>query len=210
MNWFLSDPLQPFSVAALVLLGLVTIEVIGGLFGQSPSSLIDDWGGGELADGALGWLNLGRVPLLIVVMVMLVLFAAGGMLLQTVAARTIGILPGLVASFCAGGFTLAMTPVVSRAISRILPREETYALADEDLIGRVGTVTVGPLEAHVIGKISVTDGHGNRHFPRVRPADPGERIETGAHVLIVEVAGREYRVIRAPAALADDPARNGI
>lgn len=204
MAWFLSPPLQPFSIAAAVLLALLLIEIVGLISGMAFSDLAESTAAGEVAENALSWLNLGRVPLLVLLIILLGLFAAGGMVLQAVAEKTIGLLPPLAASLLAGAFALLATRATSRAVARILPREESYVLTDQDLIGRVGTVTVGPLDARAVGKISVTDAHGNRHFPRARPATADEVIETGAKVLIVDLAGREYRVIRAPAALADE------
>jgi hypothetical protein len=203
MAWFLSPALQPFSIAAAVLIALLLIEIVGLVSGMAISDVAESTSVGEAAENALSWLNLGRVPLLMLLIILLGLFAAGGMVLQAVAEKTVGLLPPLIASLIAGTFALPATRMASRGVARILPREESYALSDQDLVGRVGTVTVGPLDAHKVGKISVTDAHGNRHFPRARPATAGDVIETGAKVLIVDLAGREYRVIRAPAALAD-------
>ncbi len=204
MSWFLSAPLQPFSIAALVLLGLVAIEIIGVLIGTQPSDALHSANVDQLFEGSLSWLNLGRVPLLILLMILIGLFAVSGMFMQAFLASWISPLPALPASGIAGAFALVATGKVSRFIAKIMPRDETYALTDNELVGRVGTVTVGPLESHVVGKISIVDGHGNRHFPRARPANAGEAIEIGARVLIVSMKGREYRVIRAPDGLADE------
>ena len=208
MSWFLSAPLQPFSIAAIVLLGLVVIEILGVLIGSQPSDALHSADLDQLFEGSLSWLNLGRVPLLILLMILIGLFVVSGMLMQAFLASLVGPLPALPASGIAGAFALAATGKVSHFIARIMPRDETYALTDDELVGRVGTVTVGPLEAHVVGKISVVDGHGNRHFPRARPDNPDDRIEIGAKVLIVSTKGREYRVIRASGGLADEKHSN--
>lgn len=202
MSWFLSDALQPFSIAAAILLGLVLIEVVGLMTGSSASQAMQDPEFGELADTALGWLNLGRVPLFMLLMLLLGTFAVSGMVLQALAEPSVGTLPPLLASMFAGFIAIFATRLTSRAAARILPRDETYVLSDDDLVGRVGVVTVGPLEARFVGKVSVVDRHGNRHFPRARPSGADDVIETGASVLIVATADREYRVIRAPAELS--------
>lgn len=204
--WLLAPQLQPFTIAAVVMLALLALQIATTFAGATLPDMPDLLPVDDVSDVPLGWLNLGKVPLLILLMLLLGLFAAGGMVLQAVAEPLIGLVPTLPAALAAGGFALLTTGAASRLIARILPREETYALSDEDLIGRVGTVTVGPLEAHAVGKISVLDAFGNRHFPRVRPATEGDVIEIGAQVLIVDIKNREYRVIRAPAELAgDDP-----
>lgn len=201
MSWFLLPELQPFTIAAAVLLALVAIEMVGTLAGTGLSDVAEMLPLESVADSALGWLNLGRVPLLILLILMLGLFSASGMVLQAIAEGSIGLLSPLVAVSCSAAFALLTTGTASKAVARILPRDESYALAEEDLVGRVGIVTVGPLESHAVGKMSVSDANGNRHFPRVRPAQEGEKIETGASVLIVDMKGHEYRVIRAPAGL---------
>ena len=202
MSWFLLPGLQPFTIAAAVLLALVAIEIAGTLTGAALSDLTEMLPVEHAMDSALGWLNLGRVPLLMLLMLLLGLFSAGGMVLQAVADASIGLLPPFAAIAASAAFALLTTGAASKLVARILPREESYALSDEDLLGKIGTVTVGPLESHAVGKISVSDAHGNRHFPRARPAIAGDVIEIGAEVLIVDMKHREYRVIRAPAKLA--------
>jgi hypothetical protein len=203
MAWFLLPALQPFTIAAATLLALVLIEIIGSFAGASLSDMTEATSIAETAESGLSWLNLGRVPLLVLLMLLLGLFSASGMVLQAVANASVGLLPPLLAVPLAGAFALMTTGAVSKLVGAVLPREETYALNEQDLVGRIGTVTVGPLESHAVGRISIADAHGSRHFPRARPANAGEAIEIGARVLIVDMAGREYRVIRAPAQLAD-------
>lgn len=150
MSWLLAPQLQPFTIAAAVMLALVVIQAVTALGGAALADVADGVSADDMADVPLGWLNVGRVPLLILVMLMLGLFASGGMLLQAVAEPLVGLLPALPASLAVGAFALLSTRAASRLIARILPREETYALSDEDLVGRVGTVTVGQIgRAHV-------------------------------------------------------------
>jgi membrane protein implicated in regulation of membrane protease activity len=202
VSWLLTPPFLPFAIAALVLLVLVVLEVAGTFVGTAPSHLVEATSAAEAIEGAVGWLNLGRVPLLILLITLLAVFAVCGIVLQVVASKTVGYLPVPLAALLAAAAALPVTRWVSRGVARIVPRDETYAVKDEDLIGRVGTVTVGPLAVAFVGRARVEDAHGNAHFPRVRPADRQEEIEVGARVLLVERAGREFRVIRAPAGLA--------
>ncbi len=201
MTWLLSAPVQPFSIAAAVMLALVAIELIGLVAGAAFSEMLEGSPVGEFADQSLSWLNLGRVPFLVLLMLLLGLFAAAGMTIQAVAASISAPLPAGVAAVAAAAISLVATRGASRVLGPYVPRDETYALTDRDLIGLTGKVTVGPLESHAIGRIAVTDHFGNRHFPRVRPAVEGEVIEVGADVLIVDVAGRECRVILTPGEL---------
>jgi hypothetical protein len=93
----------------------------------------------------------------------------------------------------------------SRLVSWIIPRDETYALAGQDLIGRVGIVTLGPVQAGAPARAKVQDRYGNWHFPRVTPGAAGLRIPQGARILIVDKVGGEYAVIAAEGRLAATP-----
>src|SRR6478609_5216598 len=98
MDVLLSGSYQPFVVAGLVLAGLVAIETISLVAGFSLSHFVEqsfesETFGGYHADtgetgfigGLMGWINAGRVPLLIVIIAWLAAFAAAGFMLQTLA-----------------------------------------------------------------------------------------------------------------------------
>ncbi|HVY99996.1 MAG TPA: OB-fold-containig protein [Dongiaceae bacterium] len=231
---------QPFTIAALVLLGLCAVEGVSLLAGHSISGLVDsllhidhpdidhpdidhpDMGahvdpGAHASPAAaldlhgtpeashgnyLGtfydWLNAGRVPLLILLMAGLGAFAVAGLVLQTVAMHALPApLPGLLASAIAFLAVIPTTRTVSRWIARFLPRDETYAIEEGDLIGLTGVVTLGPVEAESAGRAKVEDRYGNAHFPRVRAARAGLVIAQGAKILVVDRIGGELTVIPA-------------
>jgi membrane protein implicated in regulation of membrane protease activity len=215
---------QPFSIAALVLLGLCAVEGASMLFGHTISGMIDhflhldhgdvdhgplghpsvlDRAGGDAAQhgNLLGtfydWLNAGRVPLLILLMAALGAFAVVGLVLQTVAMHVAAPLPTAVAVLLAFLTVIPTTRSVSRLIAGFLPRDESYAIEEADLIGRTGTVTLGPVEADSAGRAKVDDKFGNAHFPRVRAARPGLVIAQGAKILVVDRVGGELTVVPA-------------
>ncbi|WP_432443187.1 hypothetical protein [Methylobacterium aquaticum] len=93
--------LFPFALAAAVMAGLVAVEAISLLLGQSLSGLVDGAlghdGGGDLVTAAdaqgslspaalMSWINLGRVPFLILLILGLAVFALAGFVLQGLAA----------------------------------------------------------------------------------------------------------------------------
>src|SRR3569833_2955540 len=172
---------QPFTIAALVLLGLCAIEGVSLVFGHSISGTIDhllhidhadadaqpehlgsievhagDQPHGNLFGTFYDWLNAGRVPLLILLMAGLGAFAVSGLVLQTVAMHAMPApLPGLLAALSAFLAVIPTTRSVSRVIARFLPRGESYALDESDLIGLPGIVTLGPVEAESAGRAKV-------------------------------------------------------
>jgi hypothetical protein len=216
---------QPFTIAALVLLGLCAVEGVSMLVGHTISGTIDhllhldhgaldadahpghagaldlhgtDQPHGNFLGTFYDWLNAGRVPLLILLMAGLGAFAVAGLVLQTVAMHAATApLPGLLASLIAVLAVAPTTRCVSRVIARFLPRDESYAIDEADLVGLTGIVTLGPVEAESAGRAKVQDRFGNAHFPRVRAARAGLVIEQGTGILVVDRIGGELTVIPA-------------
>lgn len=157
----------------------------------------------NLVGQALGWLNVGRVPFLVLLITFLAGFSVIGLGAQIFAATVIGLIPAAIAAPAAGFLALPVTRTASRLLGRIVPREETYAVSEAQFVGLVATVTLGPVDTGNPGKARLTDPHGNVHFVRVRAANPGARFETGSEVLLVKRESSVFEVIAPPASLAE-------
>lgn len=142
--------------------------------------------GGNLFGSFYDWLNAGRVPLLILLMAGLGAFAVVGFAIQIVAMHVAQPLPTAVAALLAFLAVIPTTRTVSRVLATFLPRDESYAVDEEALIGRTGVVTLGPVDADSAGRAKVMDAHGNAHFPRVKAAREGLSIAQGTTVLVVD------------------------
>lgn len=197
----------PFTIAALILVGLVVFEIVAVLVGLSFTTLLShghaDHGG---ADGHgdhgplaawMSWLNKGGVPLLVLIMIALASFAISGFLIQGVANSLIAPLPTLLASLCAIAAAMPVTRTLSRWTAKLLPSDETAAISQADLIGLVGTVALGPLDQGKPGSVRVRDRHGNIHVLRANAA-PGHTIPQGVSVLLVDGNRGLFQAIPAP------------
>jgi hypothetical protein len=204
----------PFTIAALILVGLVAFELIATLVGLSFSALI---GHGHDTHGApdghgdhgplaawMSWLNRGGVPLLILIMIALASFAIAGFLIQGVAKSVIAPLPTLIASAGAIVAAIPATRTLSRWTAWILPQDETAAISQADLVGLTGTVALGPLDQGKPGRVRVKDLHGNIHVLRANAA-PGHTIPQGASVLLVDGNNGLFKAIPAPQDLGANP-----
>jgi hypothetical protein len=129
MATLLSSGYQPFVIAGLLMAGLVLIETLSLILGFSLSLLLDhgfdvdgpvgpDAGptGAGLFGSALGWLNAGRVPVLVLLIAWLAAFAAVGFFIQTLSGRLFVPLPTLVAVVISGGLG-PRPPAWSRGLS---------------------------------------------------------------------------------------------
>lgn len=169
-----------YPLLAGLLLGVVQIAVFftGNLsFGDSIADLLDGTSVGELFD----WLNIGKVPISIIGMLLLVTFGMVGVLLS----GSLPLVPNWAYAAVAAPTALVVTKYVGNGIARLVPREESYAVKRSDLIGLRGVVTLGPLDDGDPGNVRVRDKHGELHVVRARPADPGSVIQKGEEVVVV-------------------------
>lgn len=146
---------------------------------------------------AWDWLNAGRVPLLILIMIMLGSFGALGYMIEGVSHSFVGWLPTFMAAVPAFIVTIPVTRRVSLLVSKVVPRDETYVVEAGSLVGQTGIIVTGPLAPNTIARVKVKDAHGNHHFPWVRTKDPNLKLDNGDHVLLVEHIGSEYLAIAA-------------
>jgi hypothetical protein len=165
----------PFSVALLVMLLIGAVEAFG--LGASAVHLdahADVDGGGDL----LGWLGVGRVPLLMLLVVFLALFGLAGLAIQQFA----GPLPLLIAVPAAVAAALPLTGLGARGLARIMPGDETTAVSLDSLVGRRGTITIGTARRGSPAQARVADIHGQVHYVMVEPYDDDHSIGQGETV----------------------------
>lgn len=206
----------PFTIALGVLIGIVAIEGLSMIAGHSASHLLEGLFGGDAPDapdadtdhgvlgGALDWLNIGRAPFLALLAAALGIFAACGFILQGVAGGIIAPLPGWIAAILAVIPTVPATRLLSQALGKVMPREETYVVAESEFVGRTGVITMGPARRGVIARMKLQDQYGNWHFPKIEPFTEEDEIPEGALVLVVERGEGMLRVARADGKLVEN------
>lgn len=146
---------------------------------------------------AWDWLNAGRVPLLVLIMIMLGSFGSIGYVIEGMSHALVGWVPTSMAAIPAFILMLPVTRRISLLVSKVVPRDETYVIEAGGLVGQTGVIVTGPLAQNTIARVKVRDAHGNHHFPWVRTKDPNLKLDNGDHVLLVEHIGSEYLAIAA-------------
>jgi len=208
MDLLLAPETRPFAIAALIVVGLVGIETIAMLIGFSVSEWVDHSASGDTDTdthfaGIFDWLNAGRVPLMVLLILALGVFAVLGFACQAIARALLIPMPALAASVVAAAAAVPLVRAASRAVARIVPRDETYAVDPADFLGRTAEVTVGPLDDGLPGQVRVRDIYGNWHIQRARAAKGHGPMQVGATVLLVDRDGGTFLAIPAPAELLD-------
>ena len=193
MGYLLSGDNVPF-VAALVLMlliGVVEAAGLGGGLGDGVDADLD-------ADGPslLSWLNMGRLPLLMLIVVFLFSFGIVGLIGQQLVAAVIGRpAPWLLAVPAAFAAALPVTRIFGKGVSRILPRDETSAVSRDSLVGRVAVIVTGEARSGSAAQARVRDQHGQSHYVMVEPDNAGDAFAEGTSVLLVRNAGARYFAI---------------
>ena len=203
MSLFTAPETLPFGVGFGLIVGIALFEGLGMLVSMSPSNLIDDWLPDVSGDGALdrvlGWLHVGRVPALVLLLLFLTGYVLFGYGLQMVSHGLFGgYLPAWMAGLLAVPSGMATVRGLGSLIAHIVPRDETSAVSEQSLVGRVGVVTAGAARRGLAAQARVRDVHGRSHYLMVEPDIDDEVFEEGAQVLIVRKAGAFYRCIANP------------
>ncbi len=203
MNLFIVPETFPFGVSFALIVAIALIEGVGMLLSLSPSNLIDhalpDIHGDSGFDRVLGWLHIGKVPML----VSLVLFLAGytvfGYAMQMIAHGLFGAyLPSWIAGTVAVAPGMATARGLGTLVAHIVPRDETSAVSETTLIGRAGVISAGAARRGLAAQARVRDSFGRTHYLMIEPDIDDEVFEQGAQVLVVRKVGAFYRCIANP------------
>jgi hypothetical protein len=202
----LAPDVRPFAIAAAIMLALGAIELVTTLVGFSISEMFSndvavETGSHSGLDGLFLWINAGRIPLLILIMLALGVFSIEGFLLQGIAHAIGTTVPVSIAAVAAAAGSIPVIRVTSRALSRIIPRDESYAVSDTDFVGKVAEVSVGPLDQGLPGRVRLKDVFGNWHTVAARASTDSDALPVGASVLLVDRDAKGFIAISAPADL---------
>nr|WP_314260580.1 YqiJ family protein [uncultured Devosia sp.] len=205
MDIFASET-APFAVAIGLTVAITLLELLGLLLGTQPSAVVDNAlpdfdadvdgvGLGPLSE-TLSWLSFGRLPALIVIILLTTSFGLCGFALQEALRSAFGfaINPWL-ASVPAVFGAAVLTRHLGLALARIMPKEETEAVSTKAFVGRIATVFRGVAGPGAPAEAKLTDIHGKTHYLLVEPDQGEAAMPEGSEVLIVRQEGPVYRAI---------------
>jgi hypothetical protein len=208
-GFLLSPDNVPF-VAALVLMLLIgAVEALGLGGGLAAGEGIEGLDGDVNVEtpSLLSWINVGRLPLLMLVVVFLFGFGMTGLIGQRMVAAVIG-QPGpwFLAAPLAFAVALPVTRVFGRGVARIMPSDETTAVSRDSLVGRVAVIVTGEAAQASAAQARVRDEHGQVHYVMVEPDNAVDVFKQGSSVLLVRHAGAKYFAIHNTSASLRDAA----
>jgi hypothetical protein len=206
MSVFLAAESWPFIGALGLLVILTVIEGASLMTGVSASHWIDgafddptDSVHGA-ADTFLGWLHLGKVPALVLLVIFLMGFALTGFMLNMIALRvTSAMLPVLLSTPVAFAAGLPFVRVLGGVVAKIMPKDETYAVSLDTLVGRVAAIVNGTARLGYPAQAKVATEHGQTVYVMVEPDHADITFTQNDSVLLVRrVSGTRFQAIRNP------------
>lgn len=199
---------MPFTVALLVILIIGLLEGLGLLIGFAFSSVLDnllpdldlDVDTPELEHGAfsefLTWLRVREVPVIVILIAFLTSFSVLGFIMQQVSFSVLGmILPWFIAVPTAFVLSMPGVRILAGILAKIMPRDETEAVATSSFIGRMATITLGTAKAGSPAQAKLQDEHGATHYVMLEPDDEEGVFNQGDRVLLIARQSSIFKAI---------------
>lgn len=208
-SFLLSGDNVPFVSALALMLLIGAAEAVGLGGGLALGDGLDGLDGDVNVEtpSLLSWLNVGRLPLLMLIVVFLFAFGMTGLIGQKIIAAILG-QPGpwFLAAPAAFAVALPVTRAFGRVVAKIMPRDETTAVSRDSLVGRVAVIVTGEARVGSAAQARVRDQHGQVHYIMVEPDNAADVFAEGIDVLLVRHAGAKYFAIHNTSASLRDAA----
>lgn len=140
------------------------------------------------------------MPFTILLIIFLTAFGLAGFVVQILAKRWLGqFLPLPLVAASAGILALPAVRVLGGALGRIIPKDETFAVSLDELVGRIATVVTGTARHGLPAQARVRDGLGRSHYVMVEPDQADGEFPAGSEVLLVRrTGGSRFHAIANP------------
>jgi hypothetical protein len=199
----------PFTIALIVMLAIGALELVSLLVGFSPSASLESAlpdldVDADVPDGPalgpfsqmLGWLSVGKLPLLVLMVVFLTSFGLVGYIVQwLVVGVTAAPLNVWLVSLLALAGGLYATRHLGRWLGRIFPRDQSEAASQKELIGSYATIIRGEARQGQPAEAKAQDLRGRSHYVLIEPQDPATTYKSGDRVFIVGQDRNVYRAV---------------
>jgi hypothetical protein len=229
-DFILATENLPFTIALALMVGIGLLEGVTTLLGFGASSFIEsflpdmdvdvdidvdidaDIDAPDLAEmgspgalsGLLSWFNIGRVPILILLVLFLLGFGMMGLIVQSAAQKMTGfLLPGLSASAFAFAGAMIFVKFSGMAMAKVIPKDETEAVSESSFIGRVAVIVTGTAKRRQPAQAKLRDTFGQSHYIMVEPDRDEDVFQTGSEVLLVRQSSAVFYAIPAEGVMRD-------
>lgn len=160
----------------------------------------------------LGWLCVGKVPILVLLIVFLTAFGLAGFFIQGALVSLFGLsLPAALAAIPAFAVAIPIVRTVGLGLAKIMPKEHTEAVSQKRFIGKVATIIRGEARKGAPAEAKLTDRFGQTHYVLIEPDDNESVFKQGEEVIVIKQSGSIYQaIVNTSAALSDNAASNQV
>ncbi|MCJ8346600.1 YqiJ family protein [bacterium] len=190
----------PFTVCIILLLALSSLEVIGMCFGLGLSGLLDqmipDFDFDLDVDAEidhpslhlfLQWIPVGRVPSLVIIILFFLIFGLMGYALQLLSMKFLGQMSNIwMVSAIDFVISFPLLSISSRALSRVIPGDESSAVSNKSFEGKTAKITIGEAKWQQPAEAKLLDEHGRTHYIMVTPSSDSYTLKQGEEIVITE------------------------
>ncbi|MCQ8129398.1 YqiJ family protein [Methylomonas rivi] len=203
MELLLAPQSLPFTAALVLVLLIGIIESVAVLSGLTLSGWLDTLFIDSLpgaTDSWLGWLHVGRVPILVLLVTWLTAFSMIGMSFNALAYGLFELyLHPLLSVPAALVFSLPLVRLAGAGLAKILPKDETSAVLLETLVGRTAVVINGTARANYPAEAKTKNEQGQTFYVRVEPEQDSQTFSAGQSVLLIkQISGTRFLAIANP------------
>jgi len=209
MEFISSDYNFIFSTALIIMIMISILEGITTLIGLGVSELLETLlpdfdmdistpdAPQSILTKLLGWINFGKVPVLIIFVCFLSAFGVVGYSLQYLAyTLTSNLWPQFLMVPAAFIISLPFVRIFTNTMQKVMPRDESSALSEESFIGHMATITLGEASLNSPAEGKVTDQHGQTHYFMIQPETENERFNQGEQVLLSKPSHNGFFAIK--------------
>lgn len=204
-----ADQNSAFTIALALMLMIAALEGVTTLIGMGLSELLEtilpdfdmDIPTADAPQSTLtkllGWINFGKVPVLIILICFLTAFGIVGYSLQYfVYMASTALLPQLFIVPVAVLLALPFVRLFTNGLQKIMPKDESSALSEESFVGATAVIILGKAVKNSPAEAKVIDKYGQTHYFMVQPEAENETFEQGEQVLLLKPSSNGFYAIR--------------
>lgn len=156
---------------------------------------------GSILQQSLGWLHLGRLPLMIILVLAFFSFGSAGLLTQSIVSTSTGhLLPSILAAIPALIVMVFFVRFAGLGLLAVMPRDETQAVHSRSFVGKEAVMVIGTATVQKAAQAKLRDQYGQTHYVMVHSRDEGVELTPGMRILIINQKQTRFRAIVHPLA----------
>lgn len=202
LSFLLNDANFWYSCALGFVASLLLLEVIGMFFGLSILGLTDDpaplyTDSATNVTALASWLALDKLPLMIWLVLLCTCFGLIGLTFNFL---SLSILASYTTQWTVMSLAVVLGLVLTKSLggvlAHLLPKQETSATREEDLVGTVGHITVGVGTPNNPAEGKFNDAFGQPHYVMVEPIESAEEFKQGDKVVLIQKQAQSWVATR--------------